>query len=262
VVSPLIVPAAAVALTLFYASILDIRERRVPFRTWYPMLIIGIPFTTFFYVLLIQGGEMVSALLFLAMSGLFSLLFYLFARFHLFGGADAWALIFLTTLIPAFPVIPLLGFPPLAFFPFSVLINAVVLNLFTPIGILLYNVRNGSHAPFPYMLLGFPVDGDRVSENFGFVMEDITEEEGALRRRFVGVRESLSSMRRGEGRVYTLDMRRRPEEYARERELYRRAGRVWISYGVPFIVPITFGLVSALFIGDFIFGLVQIISGG
>lgn len=261
-VSPLIVPAAAVALTLFYASILDIRERRVPFRTWYPMLIIGIPFTTFFYVLLIQGGEMVVTLLFLALSGLFSLLFYLFARFHLFGGADAWALIFLTALIPAFPVIPLLGFPPLAFFPFSVLINAVVLNLFTPIGILLYNVRNGSHAPFPYMLLGFPVDGDRVSENYGFVMEDITEEEGALRRRFVGVRESLSSMARGEGRVYTLDMRRRPEEYARERELYRRAGRVWISYGVPFIVPLTFGLVSALLIGDFIFGLVQIISGG
>jgi preflagellin peptidase FlaK len=112
------------------------------------------------------------------------------------------------------------------------------------------------------MLLGFPVDGDRISESYGFVMEDITEEEGALRRRFVGIRESFSAMARGEGRVYTLDMRRRPDEYARERELYRRAGRVWISYGVPFIVPITFGLVSALLIGDFIFILLQIVSGG
>lgn len=261
-VSPLIVPAVAISLTLLYASYRDIRERRVPFRTWYPMLITGIPFTAFFYILLIQGGAELAALPFLALSCLFSGLFYLFARFHLFGGADAWALIFITVLLPAFPVIPLLGIPPLAFFPFSVLINAVVLNLFTPIGILLYNVRNGSRAPFPYMLLGFPVDGDRLSESYGFVMEDITEQEGEIHRRFVGIRESLSTMARGDGRVYTLDMRRRPDEYTRERELYRRAGRVWISYGVPFIVPITFGLLSALLVGDVIFGLLEIAIGG
>jgi preflagellin peptidase FlaK len=262
VVSPLIVPAMAIALTLLYASYRDVRERRVPFRTWYPMIIIGIPFTAYFYVLLIQGGGALTALPFLALTGLFSTLFYLFARFHLFGGADAWALIFIAILLPAFPVIPLLGLPPLAFFPFSVLINAVVLNLFTPIGILLYNMRNGSRAPFPYMLLGFPVDGDRISESYGFVMEDITDEEGEIHRRFMGIRESLSTMGRGNGRVYTLDMRRKPDEYARERELYRRAGRVWISYGVPFIVPITFGLVSALLIGDVIFGLLEIVTGG
>ena len=260
-VSPLIVPALAVTLTLLYASYLDIRERRVPFRTWYPMLIAGIPFTVFFYALLIQGGGVLAPLPYLFLAGVFSVLFYLFAWFHLFGGADAWALIFIAVLLPAFPVIPLLGIPPLAFFPFSVLINAVVLNLFTPIGILLYNVRNGNRAPFPYMLLGFPVDGERISESYGFVMEDITEEEGVVHRRFMGIRESLSATVRGEGRMYTLDMRRRPDEYTRERDLYRRAGRVWISYGVPFIVPITFGLVSALLIGDIIFGLLQILSG-
>lgn len=261
-VSLLVVPAAAVGLTLLYASYRDIRERRVPFRTWYPMLVAGIPFTTFFYILLVQGGEWEVAGSLIVLCALFSFLFYLFARFHLFGGADAWALIFCTALVPAFPVVPLLGIPPLSFFPFTVLINAVVLNLFTPIGILVYNVRNGNHAPFPYMLLGFPVEGDRISESHGFVMEDITEEEGVIRRRFVGFRESLSDMARGERRVYTVDMRRRPDEYLRERELFRKAGRVWISYGVPFIVPITLGFVTALLIGDFIFGLLLFIMGG
>lgn len=261
-VSLLVVPAAAVGLTLLYASYRDIRERRVPFRTWYPMLVAGMPFTIFFYILLVQGGEWVAAVSLIVLSALFSILFYLFARFQLFGGADAWALIFCTALVPAFPGVPLLGIPPLAFFPFTVLINAVVLNLFTPVGILIYNVRNGNRAPFPYMLLGFPVDGERISESHGFVMEDITEEEGVIRRRFVGFRESLSDMARGEGRVYTLDMRRRPDEYLRERELFRKAGRVWISYGVPFIVPITFGFITALFIGDFIFGLLLFIMGG
>ncbi len=261
-VSLLIVPAAAVGLTLLYASYRDVRERRVPFRTWYPMLGVGIPFTVFFYIILVQAGDWNAALMLLVLSMLFSFLFYLFARFHLFGGADAWALIFLTALVPAFPLVPLLGVPPLAFFPFAVLINAVVINLFTPIGILAYNVRNGNHAPFPYLLLGFPVDGDRVSESYGFVMEDITEEEGVIHRRFVGFRESLSDMARGKGRVYTLDMRRRPDDYTREQDLFRKAGKVWISYGVPFIVPITFGFVSALLIGDFIFGLILFVIGG
>lgn len=261
-VSLLIIPAAAVAVTLIFASFLDVRERRVPFRTWYPMLAIGLPFTAFFYILLIQGGEVLAVLQLLVMSALFSSLFYLFARYHLFGGADAWALIFLTALVPAFPVIPLLGIPPLGFFPFTALINAVVINLLTPIGILLYNVRNGSRAPFPYMLLGFPVDGDHISESYGFVMEDITEEGGMLCRRFMGIRESLSAMARGEGRVYTLDMRRRPDDYVRERELYRRAGRVWISYGVPFIVPIAFGFITALLVGDLIFSLMKVVLGG
>ncbi|NYT08011.1 MAG: peptidase A24, partial [Methanomicrobiales archaeon] len=77
-----------------------------------------------------------------------------------------------------------------------------------------------------------------------------------------GIRESLSAMARGEGRVYTLDMRRRPDDYVRERELYRRAGRVWISYGVPFIVPIAFGFITALLVGDLIFSLMKVVLGG
>jgi preflagellin peptidase FlaK len=261
-ISFLIVPALAIAATLCYASVRDIRERRVPFRTWYPMLVVGLPFTALFYGLLLAGGDHFPVLYFLTMTLLFSVLFYLFARFGLFGGADAWALIFIAALIPAFPVIPLLGLPPLGFFPFSVLINAVLLNLVTPIGIFFFNVKAGHRAPFPYRFLGFPVEGDRISESSGFVMEEITEEDGQIHRRFFGIRESLQGMSSGKGRVYTLAMRRNPEAYIRERDLYQKAGKVWISYGVPFIVPITAGYFTALLFGDIIFYLLTVLMGG
>jgi len=39
---PLAISAVAVLATLIYASYLDIRDRRVPFKTWYPMLVVGI----------------------------------------------------------------------------------------------------------------------------------------------------------------------------------------------------------------------------
>jgi preflagellin peptidase FlaK len=261
-ISLLIVPALATGATLCYASVLDLRERRVPFRTWYPMLAAGIPFTAFFYGILAFQGEPGMVLYFLALTLLFSVLFYLFAWFGLFGGADAWALIFIAALIPAFPFVPLLGLPPLGFFPFSVLVNAVLLNLLTPVGIFFYNVKEGNSAPFPYPFLGFPVDGERIGESHGFVMEEITESDGQLYRRFIGIGESLRRMASGEGRIYTMDIRRKPEEYTREREIFRKAGKVWISYGVPFIVPITAGFFGALLVGDILFYFLSVLIGG
>ncbi len=259
---PLIIPAITAGVTLCYASILDVRDRRVPFRTWYPMLLAGLPFTVFFYGLLVLGNDLPSLLYFLALTLLFSLVFYLFARFGLFGGADAWALIFIACLLPTFPFVPLLGLPPLGFFPFSVMVNAVLLNLVTPVAIFLYNVKQGNRGPIASMFLGFPVDGKRISESSGFVMEEITEEEGRLRRRFIGIGESLRGMLTGQGRVYTLALRRNPEAYAAELELFKKAGKVWISYGVPFIVPITAGFFTALIFGDIIFSLMTVLMGG
>ncbi|MFY9749192.1 MAG: prepilin peptidase, partial [Methanoregula sp.] len=46
---PMVISAVAVLVTLIYASYLDIRDRRVPFRTWYPMLIVGIAASMVFF---------------------------------------------------------------------------------------------------------------------------------------------------------------------------------------------------------------------
>jgi preflagellin peptidase FlaK len=225
------------------------------------MLLLSVPFTAFFYVILVYNGEFVTAGFLAVMALFFSLMFYLFAYFHLFGGADAWALIFIALCIPAFPYTPLLGIPPLGFFPFSVLINAVLLNLFTPMGIYLYNLKKGNRAPFPYMFLSFPVEGKEIQENYGYVMEEIGEADGKIRRRFIGIGEAIRGMTSGKGRIYTLDLRRNPDDYVNELELFKKAGTVWISYGVPFIVPITAGMVTALIFGDILFGLLQVLYG-
>lgn len=259
---PLVISSVAVLATLLYASVLDIRDRRVPFPTWYPMLAVSGPMVAWFFVSLFFEGGIPPVLYFLLLCGLFSAVFYLFAYFGLFGGADAWALIFLSISIPAFPIEPLGGYPPMHFFPFSVLANAVVLNLSTPLAIFIRNVVKGDRAPFPYPFLGYPVDGESIEYSFGFVMEDIMEEDGVISRRFLSIREALGGILRGEGRVYTKDLRRFPDQYTEELGRYRKAGKVWISYGVPFIVPITAGMISALVIGDLIFIIMMLITGG
>ena len=112
------------------------------------------------------------------MIAFFCLIFYLFAILNLFGGADAWALMFISLTIPLFPFIPLAGYPPLAFFPFTVLVNAVIFNLIAPVALCIHNLYRGNRAPLLYLFLGYPVDGDKVQNSFGYIIEDISETDG------------------------------------------------------------------------------------
>jgi preflagellin peptidase FlaK len=228
---------------------------------WYFVLIIVIFSITSLIMLFSPGGWGSPALVILLLS-VFCGVFYIFARMHLFGGADAWALIFISFCIPTFPFTPLFGMPPLGFLSFSVLINALLLNLVTPIGIFVMNCIRGNRAPLMYMFFGFPVSGDRIQDEWGFVMEDIEEKKGTISRRFIGFWDSVRRMYANEGRVYTKDLREHPEKYQKELAMYRNAGTVWISYAVPFIIPITAGLITAIIFGDLLFALMKIIGGG
>ena len=162
---------------------------------------------------------------------------------HLFGGADAWALIFISFCVPTFPFTPLLGIPPLGFLAFSALINALLLNLVAPVGIFMINLARQNRAPLMYMFFGFPVRGDAIQKEWGFVMEDFEEKNGAVSRKFIGFWDAIRRMYAGKGRVYTKDLREKPEKFVKELATYRKAGTVWISYAVPFIIPITAGFV-------------------
>jgi preflagellin peptidase FlaK len=390
---PMVISAVAVLVTLIYASYLDIRERRVPFRTWYPMLVVGVsasivffyqqtenislivgylaliasflyadyldnhePGTPFripylavvlalpaiswfiipaistgklpetqlipwyvmfagllgyisyqeytkqperrltakqarkeakrdsnveevlsrwYFVLIIIifaiasfymiGGENWGGFgIYIAFTAIFCGVFYIFGQMHLFGGADAWALIFIAFCIPTFPIIPLLGTPPLGgyFLSFSVLINALILNLVAPVGIFIINIVKKNRAPLQYMFFGFPVKGEKIQEAWGFVMEDFAEKNGKVERKFIGFWDSLRRMRSDEGRVYTKDLREHPEDFEKELGIYKKAGKVWISYAVPFILPITAGLITAIVFGDFLFAVMKLVTGG
>ena len=374
---PAVISSIAVIITLIYASYLDIRDRRVPFLTWYPMLIVGVPATIwllydatknvslitgylalvagFFYanyldtrepdapfgfpylavvlvlpalswfvfaknvtlslipwygmyagvllyisyeeyrkiipktikqkrkqrqanisdslsrwyfvlvlviftiasfIMMFGGGWGLSGI-YIALAAIFCGAFYLFGRMHLFGGADAWALIFIAFCIPTFPITPILNNPPLSFLSFSVLINALVLTLVAPLGIIITNVVRGNRAPLRYMFFGFPVKGDSVQDAWGFVMEEFTETKEGVTRRFITIMESIKRMYSGEGRVYTKDLRENPDAFRKELEMYKKVGTVWISYAVPFIIPITCGLITAIVFGDFLLAIMN-----
>lgn len=259
---PLAIGAAAVICTFFYASFRDVKERRVPFATWYPMLAIAVPMVIWFYMnAWIQNGWEI-VVYFLILTLLFSAIFYFFAWMNLFGGADAWALIFLCVSIPAFPIEPATGYPPLGFLPFTVLVNALILNFLTPLGLFIKNLLDGQRAPFPYMFLGFPLPADELPRAYGFIMEEIDEDgDDMITRRFIRPGEAIQKMVFGKKRVYTKDLRLHPENYTREISLFRKAGHVWISYGIPFIVPLTAGLISALFVGDILFLFMKFLAG-
>ena len=378
---PMVISAIAVLATLIYASYLDIKDRRVPFKTWYLMLIVGIPASvwllyiktgnfsliagylalvvSFFYanyldnhepgepfkfeylavtlalpllawlvlsatfsmtlvpwyamfagifayisyitykqkpegkikpkkkrqesnieevlsrwyfILIVMIFAITSLILFFSSWGapaLFVLLpavfcgvFYLFGRMHLFGGADAWALIFISFCVPTFPFTPLLGNTPLGFLAFSVLINALLLNLVAPLAIFAINIVRGNRAPLMYMFFGFPVKGDTIQQEWGFVMEDFDDKKGKMSRKFIGFWDSIKRMYAGEGRIYTKDLREHPEEFTTELAIYKKAGIVWISYAVPFIIPITAGLITAIVFGDFLLAIMRVFVSG
>lgn len=236
------------ALILTCATMLEYRGRENFFIDTWPIIYFLIASFSWFYYALAVSSQVSYA--YLGMIGIFCLIFYLFAFLHLFGGADAWALIFISLTIPLFPFTPLAGYPPLAFFPFTVLVNAVVFNLVVPAALFIMNLYRGNRAPFLYLFLGYPVDGDNVQNSFGFIIEDIRVTDGTIERRFLKLGEALGSLVKGGKRIYTKDLRLHPEQYSHEISLYKRAGKVWISYGVPFIVPITAGVIFGLFIGD------------
>jgi len=228
---------------------------------WYFVLIVLIFAIVSALMLFGSGGWGAPAFVVLLLS-VFCGVFFIFGRMNLFGGADAWALIFISLCVPVFPFTPLLGNSPLGFLAFTVLINALLLNLVAPLGIFVANIVRRNRAPLMYLFFGFPVSGERIQEEWGFIMEDFEEKNGVINRRFIGFFDAIRRMFAGEGRVYTKDLREHPEKYQREMAMYRKAGTVWISYAVPFIIPITAGLITAVIFGDFLFAIIKIFMGG
>jgi preflagellin peptidase FlaK len=227
---------------------------------WYFVVIILV-YAISSVTLISSGAWTLNEGLVILLPAVFCGVFYTFGRMHLFGGADAWALIFISFCVPTFPFIPFLGIPPLGFLAFSALINALLLNLVAPLGIFVINLARGNRAPLMYMFFGFPVRGDAIQKEWGFVMEDFEVKDGAVSRKFIGFWDAIRRMYAGEGRVYTKDLREYPKQFTEELAIYRKAGSVWISYAVPFIIPITAGFVSAVLFGDFLLAAMTMVIG-
>jgi preflagellin peptidase FlaK len=247
------------AVLLVYATWLDIRERANLARTWYLVPVLWAFALGEYSIYTGVNGSPLG--FYLVWTAIFCFFVQLFLNMHLMGGADGYALIFIGLAVPAFPLVPLAGIPATAYFPLSVLVNALLLNIVTPLGIFLGNVVRRNRAPFPYLFLGFPVRGDRIGDAFGFLMEEIALEEGKIVRTFIPVGRLIGLMFAGKRTLSTQKMKMHPDQYAQELALCKKAGKVWIQYGIPFIIPIAAGFVTALIFGDILYTILAVAGG-
>lgn len=166
---------------LGWAAWRDVETRRVPNRTWVPLLALGIVALVAEAWDVFAGGtgRPVSERLYLlriAVSlGFVAPLAYGFWWIGGFGGADAKAFITLAVLFPTFPTYYLpttalpLVVPTLGVFSMTVLSNTVLLGLAYPVVLTVRNAAAGRVSKA--MVLGRPVRVEEISEVHGRLLQ-------------------------------------------------------------------------------------------
>ena len=235
---PLAVSAVAVLLTFLAAAVQDWKTRTVYRVTWYPAAVVGGIGAVLFWI---EYIHVPGAFFVLLLSLVFAALCWIFAVLGMFGKADAKALVLLSLAVPVTPFATWI-FPSLAV---SALVNAGILSLAVPLFCLGWNLLKGNRAPFWLMCSGTPVPGSSVKDRFGFLAETVTEENGVIKKEFVRVRDSLFSLK--SPMRHTRTFREHPEECADVLRLLEKCETVWVTVGIPLLVPLTAGLVFALF---------------
>lgn len=249
---PLAISAMVLLATFLYACWQDLKSRTVLTITWYPAAVICGACVLYFWYTADLTPLMIWALL---LSGIVAGMMVGFAKFGMFGWADAKALILLSLTVPITPFAVWI-FPSLAL---SSIFNAGIISLIVPVGIFLKNVWDKERAPVWLMFSGIPVPGDEITRHFGFVAEEISEDENGIVRKFLRAKSSINALQHNT-ELSIRNLRENPEEFKEELELYAKAGKVWITYGIPFMIPITIGYVLALFgfsIPDLFLGMIM-----
>ena len=169
----------AVVPVLGWAAWRDVKVRRVPSRTWYPVVVLGAVLLVWDAVGHLSFASAADALFFVRV-GISLLLVapiaYLFWRLGGFGGADAKALIAISVLLPTFPTYFFPGFAlpvvvtTLGVFSMTVLTNTVVLAAAYPLGLLVRNLADGE-VTFPVALFGRRIDVSSLPTAHGRLFE-------------------------------------------------------------------------------------------
>ncbi|MDO5843961.1 MAG: A24 family peptidase C-terminal domain-containing protein [Methanocorpusculum sp.] len=237
----LAISAAILLITFIIASWQDLKTRTVYAVTWYPAAIAcGILSVCFWVMEFISENP---AAIYVLLTSLFVAgIMAMFTFFGLFGKADAKAMILLALVVPVTPFADWI-FPSLAI---SSIINAGIVVLIVPVVSFIRNLISKNKAPFWLMCSGMPVEGSSITKYFGFVSELITEEDGKINREFCRPRSSINALRESSS-LSLRELRENPDKYKEQLDLYAKSGKVWISHGIPLLIPITIGYVFALF---------------
>jgi len=255
-------------LFLFYASWSDYKTREVSNKVW--LLFGPIAFALTASELFLYGAPdlLPYAICFGLTSGFAILLFYTGG----FGGADAKALMCLALALPFYPEsLP----PPIThqvsliaekFFPITVFTNSVLFAALTAVALLLYNVLRrlrthedlfqGDHKSesigkkILVMLTGYKVPIEELEKKWHvYPMEDLEKDkENKLKRKLV-------LLPRDEGRKAIVE---RIGEAVKSGEI---PNAVWATPGLPMLVFILAGLVTALFFGDIVWICIRLLLG-
>ncbi len=235
-----------------YSCYTDIQTRRVSNQVWKFMLI-GV--ALFVAIDIMAGG--IPALVKLLISAIIIYVFvYIIFQLGGFGGADAKSLIVLSILFPVYPQIqvlgtyfPLQGVPLIGLFAFSVFGNAVLLTIVVPLGMLVFNLltlKPGEILQRPaYLFVGFKTDISKLLGRHIKLIEEYSLSEGEIHTRF-----------RRNGVMIDDETVEKLEEYAGQGLIPRQ---VWVTPGLPFMIPITLGFFVAVFFGDLIFYITKLL---
>ncbi len=227
---------------LLYSCYSDIKTRRVTNRLWLVMLAGGVFFVL--YDIMTKGTQYIM-LLFLS-AGLIFVLVYILFQLGTFGGADAKSLIVISIILPSYPVFSAFGFdfplnkPLLDLFSFGILGNAVLLTVVVPLGLAVYNTsRMGLHIDNPlYIFIGYKSRISDLADKHIKLIQSFEEENGLVKFRF----------RRGGVEI--------DETVISKLKVLSEKGiindEVWVTPGLPFMIPITLGFFVAVVYGDMI----------
>jgi len=230
---------------LLYSCYLDVKTRRVTNSLWPKMLgaaSILILYDLYRFGIWYLGMTILSAVIIF-------IFVYLLFQLNLFGGADAKILIIIAIIMPVYPVLstfglqlPIWGQPPIPLFAYTVFSNSIMLTIIVPLGMVVYNLL---HTPLQeirkkpfYIFIGYK---SQISKLRGHIK---------LMEEFSIKKNSVTFTFRRSGVKIDDDVKRDLIK-AHKKELI--GDTVWVTPGIPFMIPITAGFITAVIFGDIIF---------
>jgi preflagellin peptidase FlaK len=222
---------------LLYSCYSDIKTRRVSNNVWLVMLIGG---TVFVLYDISKYGAAYLPRLFVSAGFIFVFVYILF-QLGVFGGADAKSLIVLSIILPTYPEFTLHKPPsPIDLFAFGVFGNAVLLTVVVPIGLALYNIMKiGLHIDHPlYIFIGYRAKISELANKHIRLIQNFEVINGEIKLHF-----KRGGMEIDEKLISEL-------KALSEKGLIKE--EVWVTPGLPFMIPITLGFFVAVFYGDLI----------
>jgi len=255
---------------LLYASFCDYKTREVSNTVW--MVFAPLAFAlTFLEIYVCEFSELSLQL------SLYGMCFGLIAAFAIilfysggFGGADAKALMCLALALPFYPenlIKPFFGeASPISqiFFPMTIFSNSVLLAAATAIYMLLRNIfwrqktgkklfERGLGESFGKKLVvlvtGYKIPIDKLKQKWHlYPLEDVENIENGLERKLV-------LLPRDEGRDAIV------ERLSEAVENGKIQNTVWATPGLPMLIFITVGLITALFFGDIVWICISFLLG-